>query len=162
MARKAVWARFQNNFNLATGTIVTQRPLVGLESNIGRTLIDVTVVRIIARVQARSTLDAGDDQAMAHGFIPQPRGILGSGPPAPAQSNDFNDDWMLWDFFSQPLMTYVPIGDELAGNHAFQVEHYDTRSMRKLRSQLELVWKFENISGQTISINAVCQLVVLL
>ena len=163
-ARKAVWARRRNlGLSLATATTQTIDLLTNLETNLGRTLIDVTVGRILLSLGARSNSATGDLDLM-YGVIPLGRDALavgGASVPDPASNADMNKDWMLWGGMFAPLESNVETPATVVPNMYTRAE-VQTRSMRKLRAQQGVAIIFSNNSGSTVDFDMLIQMVVLL
>ena len=163
MARKAVFARRVDaqQQTLAAATQVIDI-LTELETNIGRTLVDVTVGRIRLTLPARSNSATGELDIRV-GVIPATAEAIAAGTaslPSPGLKADFNNDWMLWDqlIYDREGSLATPA---VEGNvvHTLQVV---TRGMRKLRGTTRLAFILFNNAATAVDWHFQIEVVVLL
>ena len=156
--RKAVWCRTNTTRSAAAGVASGVELLADLETNLGRTFSDVTIVRLILKYYAQMN---GPTFAMDGGigvFIGG-RSQTASTFPKPTTPADYNADWYVWD-----LLQRQAIGRETsAATYESEVVYreYDIRTARKLRASDTAWFVISNISN-TLSVRAVIQMVVLL
>jgi len=146
-ARKRIWARTRTTFDIAAAAQSAINLLTQAQTNLGRTFIDTTVVRVIGRLNVvPDGTVVTTPLKTAWGIMPLAPGV--TAPPSPAVASNFNDDWMYWDSLLFPFETYrVASVDAVEANNVPREVTWDIRAQRKLRGQSELRLQIANDSA---------------
>ena len=160
-ARKRVWARLRNTFTVAAAGFTEQDLLVQLETNVGRTLIDTTVVRSIGRLTVQPVGTVVGQVQAAWGVMPF---VAGMGTfPNPTTAANFNDDWMYWDSCLYEFESYQTTANtRLEENNVSRSFSWDIRSQRKLRSTQRLTFITGNDGDLSLQFGLTVSTLVLL
>ena len=159
--RKRVWARVRTRFTVASAAASDINLLTQLETNIGRLVLDTTVVRSIGRLTVQAEGTVKGTCLAAWGILPFVSG-MGSFPNPTVPAN-WNDNWMYWDSQLEEFESYQTTANtRLEENNVVNHYSWDIRSARKLTSREQLAFVIANDGALALNFGLTVSTLVLL